>query len=244
MDQGLRNVIATAFAEMRIHDSPHGLKLWSIDLPVAFFLAEYAKPHWKTLETGCGLTTVLFSALGTRHFCVVPSLDEVERLKVFCKTKGIATANVHFIIGRSEYALPQLDVCDFDVCVIDGRHSFPTPFIDFYYIAERLKTGGILAVDDTCLWTGRVLSEFLQTEPEWCLTKRFRNTIVFEKLREGTQDKVWYEQPFMTSRSWRTIKLLRCRQMSDTLLHLVRARDFKTLRQKLTRRIFKVGTQA
>lgn len=241
MDQGLRNVIVTAFSEMRIHNSTRRLTLWSIDLPVAFFLAEYVKPHWKTLETGCGLTTVLFSALGTCHYCLVPSLDEVDRLKAFCNAKGIVPANVQFFIERSEYGLPNLNVYDFDAAVIDGRHAFPSPFVDFYYIADRLKVGGTLIVDDTCLWTGRVLSEFLQTEREWRLTKRFRNTVVFEKLHEGTHDKEWNEQPFVTSRSWRTVGLFRCRQMSDTLVSLLRARDFKTLRQKVTDRILKAG---
>jgi hypothetical protein len=175
---------------------------------------------------------------------VVPCLDEVERLKTFCEAKGIATVNVQFVIERSEQALPRLDAWDFDVCLIDGRHSFPSPFIDFYYMAERLKMGGILVVDDTSLWTGRVLSEFLQAEPEWRLAKKFPNTVVFEKLQEGTHNKVWYEQPFLRARSWRTTKLLRWCQMFDTLLRLVRARDLKTLHQKLARRIFKSGTHA
>jgi len=234
MDQKLHNVIVTAFSEMRIHNSRRRLTLWSIDLPVALFLAECAKPHWKTLETGCGLTTVLFSALGTCHYCLVPSLDEVDRLKAFCNAKGIVPANVQFIIERSEYGLPNLNVYDFDAAVIDGRHAFPSPFIDFYYIADRLKVGGTLIVDDTCLWTGRVLSEFLQTERAWRLTKRFRNTVVFEKLHEGTHDNEWNEQPFVTSRRWGTVRLFRGRQMSDTFFRLLKTRDFKTLRQKFT----------
>jgi hypothetical protein len=233
-----KDIILEAFTALRIHNASHELTLWAIDLHMALYLADCVKPTWTTLETGCGLTTVALASLAACHYCIVPSHDEVQRIRKYCDSKNISLNTVHFITDRSEAALPKLDRYGFDLCIIDGRHAFPSPFVDFYYMAERLRVGGLLVVDDTCLWTGRILSQFLNSEKEWSKTKQFHNTVVFQKRTQGTNEKEWNAQPFMTSRSWVHLKVFHCQQMIRSLLRLLKARQYAIIYDKAKSNIF------
>jgi len=237
----VKDIIIEAFDKMRIHNASRNLTLWAIDLPLALFLADCVKPQWTTLETGCGLTTVALAALGTHHYCVVPSIDEVKRLRAYCESISLPLNRVTFIVERSEDALPKLDLYEFDLSIIDGRHAFPSPFIDFYYMAERLKLGGLLVVDDICIWTGRILSDFLESEKEWDRVKKFHNTIVFEKLSNGTHEKEWNSQPLVIARSRVAVALFHCRQRAHTFIFLLKAKYFKMIYKKIAHRLFRSG---
>lgn len=74
--------------------------------------------------------------------------------------------------------------------------------MDWYFISSRLKIGGILVIDDIQLWTGRILKEFLLSEPEWKLIEPFADeTAVFLKERSYCLSKEWVEQPYVVQRS-------------------------------------------
>src|SRR4051812_7750680 len=126
--------------------------LWSTERACYRFIAEHTKAGDRTLETGSGLSTVLFAALGARHICVTPSRDEADRILEYCATHDIPTTDLDFRIGCSDDVLPHLDASsELDVVLIDGNHGFPTPMIDWYYAASRLRAGGVLVVDDVAL---------------------------------------------------------------------------------------------
>jgi hypothetical protein len=168
------------------------------------YMAAKIGPGAKTLETGSGVSTVVFALRGTSHVCITPAAAETERIVEYCTGCGIALNAVKFIVDRSEIALPGLEVDGLDLVLIDGNHAFPAPFIDYYYAAERMKVGGLLIVDDTQLWTGRVLRDFLSLEPEWKLDWEFsRRTAAFIKTKEDGHRKWWGAQPFVQTRSAR-----------------------------------------
>ena len=50
---------------------------------------------------------------------------------------------------------PTLELDALDLVLIDGSHSFPQVFIDWYYTQSALKVGGALLVDDVHIWTGK-----------------------------------------------------------------------------------------
>lgn len=155
-----------------------------------------------TLETGIGLSTVLFAVKRCRHTCVAPFADEVERVRSYCRRRGLELDRVRFVVEESQRALPRLDAEALDLVLIDGNHAFPAPFIDWYYTAARLRRGGMLVVDDTQLWTGRVLREFLVEDPGWRLAEAYGTRAArFEKLFEGLPPTEWNEQPFVLRRS-------------------------------------------
>ncbi len=162
------------------------------------------RPGWRTLETGAGLSTVLFALRAAEHLCVTPAAAEVERIRTWCGARGIDLGRVRFEVARSESVLPRLDLPELDLVLIDGGHGFPTPFVDWCYTAERLRIGGLLIVDDIHLWTGAVLRDFLAEEPGWSLRHEFpMRAVMFEKTAPMPALPEWFAQPYVARRSRR-----------------------------------------
>lgn len=160
------------------------------------------RPGMHTLETGAGMSTVIFAARGAAHTCVTPAGGEVERIHAWCAGHGIDLGRTTFHVERSETVLPRLDATPLDVVLIDGGHGFPTPFIDWFYTADRLRIGGTLIVDDVHLWTGRVLRDFLADEPAWALRDEFaERAAVFAKVAATPALPEWTHQPYVARRS-------------------------------------------
>jgi hypothetical protein len=187
----------------RLHQDGAGETVsWGLLEEVLHFIEGEVQPGAATLETGAGLSTILFALVGADHTCITPNGAEVERIAAYCREHGIATDGLRFHVAGSEAVLPQLEPTPLALVLIDGRHAFPTPFIDWYYTAERLKVGGVLIVDDTQLWTGAVLRDFLLTEPEWALRAEFSTrAVAFTKLRAGSHRKEWNDQPYVVRNS-------------------------------------------
>jgi predicted O-methyltransferase YrrM len=187
-----------------------------------------------TLETGAGISTVLFAMKGANHTCIVPDSQLVARIIDYCQHASISMEGVNFQIGKSEKILPVLETNELDLLLIDGEHAFPTPFIDWYYTADRLRVGGVIIVDDTQLWTGQVLKRFLLEEPEWSLVEEFSaRTAIFKKEKAYSHEKWWGQQPYVLRKSRRLIAVSEARK-AFTLL----ARgEFRTLITKVKARI-------
>lgn len=165
------------------------------------FISGYVWQDANTLETGAGISTIVFAIKVCTHTCIVPDETQVDRIRNFCGERGIATDHIQFIIGRSQDILPTLNIRDLDFALVDGSHSFPVAFLDYFYIAERLRTGGVLVIDDTNLWTGNVIKKFLELEPEWKIKEDFPKSVAFEKIGEADLDKDWVDQPFVVRKS-------------------------------------------
>jgi predicted O-methyltransferase YrrM len=162
------------------------------------------RPEWRTLETGAGLSTVVFALRGAEHVCVTPAAGEVARIGAWCAAHGIDLGRVRFEVARSEAVLPRLDLPELDLVLIDGGHGFPTPFVDWCYTAERLRVGGLLIVDDIHLWTGAVLRDFLAEEPGWAKRAEFpMRAVMFEKTAPMPALPEWFAQPYVARRSRR-----------------------------------------
>ncbi len=193
-------------------DSPplvhqRGQRVWALDEDTLRYLDGLLGGTERTIETGLGLSTVLFATRAAHHVCVTPSKDQVDRLRSYCDSQGVDLSAVTFLVNRSQDALPTLArrlpsgvAPRFDVALIDGGHGFPVPFLDWYYLAERLQTGGILVVDDTQIWTGAVLRDFLLEEPGWREEQRFACSSVFRLLKPFDPTD-WTRQPWTLRRS-------------------------------------------
>lgn len=167
------------------------------------YIADKVTADFRTLETGAGHSTVLFALLGARHICVVPQSDEVDRVKAFCHENEVPLDKVQSVLQKSEVALPTLETGPLDLVLIDGNHAFPATFIDWYYTADKIKVGGLLIIDDTEIWTGRILRNFLLSEPEWRLDREFsKRAVSFTKIKEGGHLKGWGAQRFVKRHSY------------------------------------------
>jgi hypothetical protein len=201
---------------------------------VANELLEYVDAHVdhgsRTLETGAGVSTVLFALKGCDHVCAVFQQGDVDRIQDFCRQHKISLARVRFAIGSSEDVLPGLEPRELDLVLIDGGHAFPTPFIDWYYSARQLKVGGRLLVDDIYVWTGYVLRRYLEAEPAWKLDADFApRWVAFEKL-EVTGWQGEYQQPFVLEQTFNLLypdqlELIREYVPEDQMAALIAAKE-------------------
>ena len=140
----------------------HGLLEEALD-----FIDRTVRDGDRTLETGSGYSTILFALRGAHHTCITPSQAEIDRIRAYCEQHGISTERVDFRPQPSERVLPGLELGTLDLVLVDGSHSFPQVFLDWFHTASALRVGGHLIVDDVHVWTGRVLRDFLVAEPEW-----------------------------------------------------------------------------
>jgi predicted O-methyltransferase YrrM len=157
-----------------------------------------------TLETGSGLSTVLFALKNCRHTCITPQRNEADRVEQYLRSLAEPTANVAFVIAKSQDVLPSLDLPPLDCVLIDGQHAFPIPVLDWYYAQRRLSVGGVLIIDDTQMWTGTVLRDFLREEPAWELLENFfGRAAAFRKTCDATDAVTHNQQPYIRRRSRR-----------------------------------------
>ena len=73
----LPDILTTSFL---VHDPAPG-GVWTLDRPALELLFQRVAPGARTLETGAGMSTVLFALKRARHTCVVPSATEVARIR-------------------------------------------------------------------------------------------------------------------------------------------------------------------
>jgi predicted O-methyltransferase YrrM len=175
----------------------HGLST-----PALRFLAATVESGHRTLETGSGYSTIVFASAGSEHTVVVPNEFEGGRIREYCASVGIDDSRVSFHFEPSERVLPRLAPDPLDVVLIDGSHSFPHTFIDWFYTAHRLNVGGWMLIDDIHLWTGRVLRDFLVKDPAWDRETEFLGrTALFRKVTATDPDVLWTDQPVVVRRS-------------------------------------------
>lgn len=176
-----------------------GMRSWAIQAPVLDWMLQNIPPGSHTLETGCGYSTVILALVSRHHTVISPKSIEHDRIRQWCHTHALPTDHLSFMGDRSQDVLPGL-VCDpLDLVLIDGDHSFPAPFIDWYYVADKIKTGGCVAVDDTQLITGKILRDFLlKEEGRWALAAEIGKTAIFRRVSERSviHGINWMDQPF------------------------------------------------
>jgi hypothetical protein len=174
---------------------------WRLDDAGLLFLESHIRSDMRTIETGAGVSTIVFALKRTNHTCVVPDGRVVRRIRQYCASIRLSLHTVHFVVDRSEYALPRLETSGYDFALIDGRHGFPAPFVDWFYLAGRLRQGGTVLVDDTWIWTCDVLVRFLDASPGWRRCGVLPNSAAFLKERDDAHQAEWVDQPFVYLRS-------------------------------------------
>jgi len=175
---------------------PHVGNVMGLTEAALTFIYENINDECSTLETGCGLSTVVFALTGSRHTVIAPALSEFEITKTYCREHGIPTDQINFIAEPSQKVLPALETPPLDLVLIDGGHGFPTPYVDWFYTAGKLKNGGFLIVDDVLLWSCQILRDFLVEQPHWEFIDEYDGrTTIFRKLEDGSEWLEWTEQP-------------------------------------------------
>jgi predicted O-methyltransferase YrrM len=174
-----------------------GLTCYGIGADVLTFIADTIGEESKTLETGAGCSTLVFGAKGAQHVAVTPSKAEISRISEYAANHGIALGNVTFEPQSSEEYLPHCGLAGLDLVLLDGKHAFPWPVVDWFFTADRLRNGGVMIIDDAHMRSVSVLAEFMSVDPGWKLVQDFNGrTMAFRKMRESIHDVAWHMQPY------------------------------------------------
>ncbi|KAA6187304.1 class I SAM-dependent methyltransferase [Thiohalocapsa marina] len=146
---------------------------------------------------------MLFVRLGTTHTSIAPWESEIASLKRYCEERGIAQDRLELIQGFSDEVLPTLPKDELDLVLIDGGHGFPTPIIDWYYAAGRLRNHGVLVIDDVQLPAVQMLLAFLDADPRWTRIETTPKWVAYRRDSEGTLQEGHEKQDFLgESRMW------------------------------------------
>jgi predicted O-methyltransferase YrrM len=186
------------------------------------WIVDHLQPGFRTLETGCGYSTILFAAWGCRHEVVSPLHEEHVSIIEWCRTHGVTMESVRYHVGPSQRILPGLAPTPLDLVLIDGDHAVPAPFLDYYYTADRLVKGGLMLLDDFPLPSVRQLCEFLDAEQErWEVVGEAGRTRIYRKRVDGNvaEGVHFQQQPFvmkspeagLVRRAARTVKRMLAR---------------------------------
>lgn len=187
-----------------VHSTPQGqLRCVGLNSASLDFIFSNVENNFLTLETGCGLSTLVFALTGCHHTAIAPNQRHIDETESLGNKLGINLDYVTFIAQRSEKFLPTLATDrKMDTVLIDGGHAFPIPIIDWFYTHSQLKKGGLLIVDDVHLKSVKVLYDFLKLQPEWQQIERYRKTVFFQKLKDlhhDTEWDFWRTQPYNTN---------------------------------------------
>ncbi len=184
------------------HDGSGEAANWGLSDEELRFIDEHVPDGARTLETGEGLSTVLLAAKGCSHTAITPNRPVLDRIEEFCREHGVSLDKVDFVVGMSQQVLPALELSELDFVLIDGCHGFPAPFIDWFYAVQALKPGGLVLVDDTQIWTGKVLEDFLAEEEGWERVASWEGrAAAFRKVGDPNLFVEWNEQRYVIERT-------------------------------------------
>jgi predicted O-methyltransferase YrrM len=231
-------------------DAQGGFMVMGLTETALRFIYENVGAESTTLETGCGLSTAVFALTGSRHTVIAPAPSEFEITKAYCRDRGISTNQIAFITEPSQKVLPGLESAPLDLVLIDGGHGFPTPYVDWFYTAGKLKKGGYLIIDDIWVWSCQILRDFLSEQPEWEFVAEYDGrTTVFRKLENGSEWLEWTQQPRVARGGrikWIDGRLIMEGPPTGGVAALKRVvgdlkrGDFKIVAAKIGRRLFRV----
>jgi Methyltransferase domain len=166
-----------------LHES--GASCAGLHWPALEWIERTVQPGWATLETGAGLSTIVFASRAASHEAVTPAGDETARIQDELHRRGIPADGVRFHVGTSDEVLPRWEARPLDLVLLDGAHGFPYPVLDWWYLAPHIEPGGLLLLDDAYMAGVSVLLDYLRSRPSWRVEEAvgFR-TVVVRKLRQ------------------------------------------------------------
>jgi hypothetical protein len=228
-----------------LHENDSGsLVNWGASSRLLKYLDRSLTEDSVTLETGAGLSTIVFALNRCHHTVIVPDPNLAERIQQWCRENKVSTDRLNFVIDTSQRVLPDLELpSDLDVCLIDGAHGFPLPFLDWFYMSQYLKSGGLVIVDDVQIWTGRVLFDFLSSEPDWNIEHAERLEFFGARRAGPPTYSEWTDQPYVLKKSYTNISTSRGRRavgnafsysrVGRSALAIARRGDWEELRRRV-----------
>jgi methyltransferase family protein len=206
-----------------------GTKRWDASPGTLRAIQQSVHGGTRTLETGCGASTVVFAAQRAYHTAISPDAEEHERVRDYLKGIDVDDSRLISIVGWSDSVLPNL--CTertLDIAFIDGAHGFPYPVVDWHYVTRALKVGGKLLIDDIPIPAVACVFRFMQPDPRWRLEAVLEErAAIFALIHEPPLEMTdWTYQPFNNHWDFGFAPL-------PSRARLILARETSRLRQKV-----------
>lgn len=174
-----------------------GLTCYGVGEDVLSYIWKTVGDGSRTLETGAGVSTLVFALRRCHHVAITPSEDEIGRIRSYAAERDIPLDRVDFVAEPSDAYLPRSPRSEIDMALIDGKHAFPWPIVDWFFTADRLRRGGVMIIDDVHIPAVAILAEFLRRDPAWERVHDLSGkSLAFKKLRDSIHDVTWHMQPF------------------------------------------------
>jgi len=138
----------------------------------------------RSVETGCGASTILFSKYSERHtvYTYDDKAEENSSVKFALEYPEFGNDRVQWVFGptqRTVFSHPLEQ--DADLILIDGPHGYPFPELEYYAFYKRLRPGGILIIDDIHIPTIYNLYKFLSQDDSFYSHGRTATTAFFQR---------------------------------------------------------------
>lgn len=164
----------------------------------------------RSVETGAGASTLLFSHLSEHHsvFALDGGSGSIAHVRSSLLFNAATTI---FVEGPTQETLPRHR---FDgklqVALLDGPHAFPFPQLEYYYIYPQLDSGALLIIDDIQIPSVHHLYRFLKADEMFRLVEVVERTAFFERtaaplfdpLADGWQRQGYNRTPLLRY-TWR-----------------------------------------
>ena len=183
-----------------------------------------------SVETGSGVTTLLFSHLSDHH--MVFALDGGSGSITNVRRSPLLRQNVvTFVEGPTQATLPQYRFTEkLQVVLIDGPHGYPFPDLEYYFLYPHLETGVLLILDDIHIPTVQNLFQFLRRDAMFELDEIVQTTAFFTRTGAPTFDPFgdgWWQQNYNSKPLLRYVWKERIRSLLPTsiqrgLMRLIR----------------------
>jgi hypothetical protein len=142
----------------------------------------------RSIETGCGATTLLLSHLSENHtvFALDAGTGSVTNVRL---SPLLRRETVTFVEAPSQISLPQFPFPGpLQLALLDGPHAYPFPELEYYFTYPHLDTGALLVIDDIQIPTINNLFQFLRRDAMFQLDEVVRSTAFFSRTNAPTFD--------------------------------------------------------
>lgn len=152
----------------------------------------------RSVETGCGATTLLLSHLSEHHTAF--ALDIGGSIVNVRRSPLLREGVVSFVEGPSQRTLPQHHFDErLQLAIIDGPHAYPFPDLEYYFLYPHLEAGGLLVLDDIHIRSISNLFQFLRCDEMFRLDEVVKTTAFFTRTDAPTFDPMgdgWRKQRY------------------------------------------------
>jgi hypothetical protein len=155
-----------------------------------------------SVETGCGVSTLLLSHLSQDH--KVFALAEGDSMSAVRSSPLLNKPHVEFIEGATQQTLPHYKFENkLQLALIDGPHGYPFPDLEYYFIYPQLEENAILILDDIHIPNLYNIFAFLKEDEMFELMEVVGTTAFFRRTNAPLLDPVadgWWLQNYNKNR--------------------------------------------